>query len=128
MGLRDLSTSSTESGPNLEELLQIATTTLKQGNKQGAEVIIRQVIEADKYNDRAWVLLAGTTDDPLERRRWLQQALRINPNNQTARRALEKMEQVQANVKDLTVYYGTIGLVIALAMLALACVLVLLIN
>lgn len=127
MGLRNLSSSS-ESGPNLEELLQIATTTLKQGNKQGAEVIVRQVIEADKFNDRAWVLLAYTTDDPLERRRWLQQALRVNPQNTTARRALDKMQRVQTNVKDRTIYYGTIGLVIALAILALACVLVLIIN
>lgn len=127
MGLQNLSGGG-DSGPNLEELLQIASNTLKQGNKQGAEMIVRQVIAADKYNDRAWVLLAYTTDDPLERRRWLQQALRVNPQNQAARRALDKMESVQTNVQDRTIYYGTIGIVIALAILALGCVLVLLVN
>ena len=114
--------------PNLEELLQIATTTLKQGNKEGAEVIVRQILEADKYNDRAWVILAFTTDDPTKRRQWLNQALRLNSNNKAAARALEKMNRKKTNVKDRTILYGTIGIVLALGMAALTCVLILAIN
>ena len=114
--------------PNLEELLQIAMSTLKQGNKQGAEVIIRQVLEADKYNDRAWVLLAFTTDDEVQKRRWLNQSLRLNPENSAAKKALEKLDKKQTNVNDRTVFIGTMGVVAALGIAIIGCVLVLVLN
>jgi type II secretory pathway component HofQ len=126
--LRGLSTSEDPNTPNLEELLQIAMSTLKQGNKQGAEVIVRQVLEADKYNDRAWVLLAFTTEDETQRRRWLNQALRLNPKNNAATRALEKLDRKRTNVKDRTIFIGTMGLVAALGIAVVACVLVLVLN
>lgn len=126
--LRGLSTNEDPNTPNLEELLQIAMSTLKQGNKQGAEVIIRQVLEADKYNDRAWVLLAFTTEDKTQRRRWLNQALRLNPNNSAATRALEKLDRKRTNVKDRTIFIGTMGVVAALGLAVVACVLVLVLN
>lgn len=123
--LGNLSSAGDPNTPNLEELLQIAASTLKQGNKQGAEVIVRQILAADNYNDRAWVILAFTTEDPTERRRWLNQALRLNPNNKAAARALEKMNRKSTNVKDRTILYGTLGIVAALGMAAIACVLTL---
>lgn len=123
--LRGLSGGNSPNTPNLEELLQIAMSTLKQGNKQGAEVIIRQVLEADKYNDRAWVLLAFTTDDAVQKRRWLNQALRLNPNNTAATKALEKLDRKRTNVNDRTILIGTMGIVAALGLAVVACVLVL---
>jgi thioredoxin-like negative regulator of GroEL len=114
-----------QAAPNLEDLLQFATTTLKQGNKQGAQVLIQQVLEADKRNDRAWVLMAFTTDDPIDRRRCLKTALRLNPNNTSAKRALDKMKKVRTRSDDKTMYYGTIGLIIILLAAVIACVAIL---
>ena len=126
--LRNVTPGGDLNSPNLEELLQIAMSTLKQGNKEGAAVIVRQVIEADKYNDRAWVILAFTTEDPVERRRWLNQALRLNANNKAAKRALEKMDRKRMNAKDRTIFIGTMGIVAALGIGVIACVLVLVLS
>jgi hypothetical protein len=117
-----------QAAPNLEDLLQFATTTLKQGNKQGAQVLLQQVLEADKRNDRAWVLMAFTSDDPVDRRRCLKTALRLNPNNTAAKRALEKMKKVRTKSDSKAMYYGTIGLVIVLLAAVIACVAILVIS
>lgn len=114
--------------PNLEDLLQFATTTLREGNKQGAQVLLQQVLEADKRNDRAWVLLAFTTDDLVDRRRCLKTALRLNPNNTAAKRALAKMKSVRTKSESKAMYYGTIGLVIVLLAAVIGCVAVVVLN
>lgn len=114
-----------DNSPNLEDLLQIAATTLKSGNRQSAQVLIQQVIEADKHNDRAWVMMAYTTADPVERQRYLRTALRLNPENKAAKRALEKMENTRTKAESQAMYYGMIGLVIVLVLAAVACVAIL---
>ncbi len=110
--------------PNLEEMLQIAASTLKQGSREGATVLIQQVLEEDKRNDRAWVLLAAATTNPVDRRRYLRTALHINPNNQAAQRALQKMKKAQVSSENQALWYGSIGLAIVLVIAAIACVLV----
>lgn len=113
-----------ENAPNLEQLLQIAETTLRQGNKDGARVLIQQVLDQDKRNDRAWVLFAAATDDPTDRRRYLRTALHVNPNNQAAQRALAKMKKARTRSENQALYYGMIGLVAALLIAAVACVII----
>ncbi len=117
-----------DDAPNLEELLQMATTSLRQGNTQGAYVMVQQVLDADKHNDRAWVLMAYTTQNPVDRRRYLRTALRLNPENKAARRGLEKMKRSRTKTESRVLYYGTVGLVVLLAVAVIACVLVLLLN
>lgn len=120
--------SQTDSTANLEDLLQIATTSLKEGNKTGARVLIQQVLDADKHNDRAWVLMAAATDDPVDRQRYLKTALRLNPNNKSAKKALDKMKKARNTSESQALYYGTIGLAIVLVIAVLACIAVLVIS
>lgn len=120
--------SQTDSTANLEDLLQIATTSLKEGNKPGARVLIQQVLDTDKHNDRAWVLMAAATDDPVDRQRYLKTALRLNPNNKAAKKALDKMKKARNSAENQALYYGTIGLAIVLVIAVLACIAVLVIS
>ncbi len=110
--------------PNLEQMLQIAETTLREGNKQGARILIQQVLDQDKHNDRAWVLFAAATDDPTDRRRFLRTALHVNPNNKAAQRALAKMKKARSHAENQALYFGMIGLIIALLVAAAACVII----
>ena len=80
------------SGTSVDQLLQMGINTAKDGNKEGAKVILKQVIQKDKRNDRAWTWLAFVEDDPIQRRRYLQNAVRINPGNRAAQEALGKIE------------------------------------
>lgn len=53
--------------------------------------MLEQVLEQDDGNEQAWLALASVTDKPRERRICLENVLEINPNNERARQALEKM-------------------------------------
>ena len=77
--------------PNREELLQLAITAAKAGNKRPARLMFEQVLKQDKHNERAMMWMAKISDNKDERREWLQRVLSINPNNDTARDALKKM-------------------------------------
>jgi thioredoxin-like negative regulator of GroEL len=114
--------------PNLEQLLQMAASTLKRGNQEGARVLVQQVLDADNRNDRAWVLLAYTTNSLVDRRRYLRTALRLNPENKAAKRGLDKLKQARSKSENQAMYYGTIGLVIVLVITVIACVAILLIS
>ena len=77
--------------PNREELLQLAITAAKAGNKRPARLMFEQVLKQDKNNERAMMWMAKMADNKNERREWLQRVLSVNPNNDAAREALKKM-------------------------------------
>ena len=114
-----------QSGPGVEQLLQMAITNAKQNNQDGAKVILRQVLKQDKRNDRAWMWLAYIENDPVQRRRFLENAVRINPSNQAAQKALNKIKNKKANRENRTLLYGGIALVLLVMVTAAACAIVL---
>ena len=77
--------------PNREELLRMAITTAKAGNKKAARLMLEQVLKEDKNNERAMMWMASISTDKAEKREWLMRVLRVNPNNEQARDALKKM-------------------------------------
>lgn len=81
---------------NLEEILQLAISRAKEGSNEGARVLFQQVLAQDKRNERALMWMAKLADDPTERKRYLKQVLKVNPNNSTAQQALRKMEYTRA--------------------------------
>ena len=46
--------------PNREQLLQMAVTTAKAGNRDGARVMLRQVLSEDRRNERAMLWMANS--------------------------------------------------------------------
>ncbi|MEL6148298.1 MAG: hypothetical protein AAFV33_20585 [Chloroflexota bacterium] len=94
--------------PNREELMKMAVRSAKQGNKDGARVMFRQVLEQDAKNERAIMWLAKLSNSPTERKTWLERALAVNPDNDTASEALAKMEHNREERENRTlITYGT---------------------
>jgi hypothetical protein len=75
------------------DLLQQGIAAARSGQRALARQLFVRVIQADQYNDEAWVWLAGVVDDPADMRRCLQQALRINPLNPHARQGIAWLDQ-----------------------------------
>lgn len=78
--------------PNREQLLQMAISTAKQGNRNAAKLMFRRVLSEDKNNERAMMWMAKFADTKEERRVWLQRVLAVNPNNDIARETLENLK------------------------------------
>jgi hypothetical protein len=113
-------------GLGIDQLLQMGIDTAKSGNNEGAKVILKQVIQKDKRNDRAWTWLAFIEPDPVQKRRYLQNAVRINPGNRPAQEALSKMVAKEQKGTDKTMFYGSIAIGIMVLLSVMACMLVLL--
>jgi Tfp pilus assembly protein PilF len=78
--------------PNREELLKMAIRTAQSGNNEAARVMFREVLKSDRRNERALMWMAKLAADKEERQQWLQRVLQVNPNNETARQTLYKMQ------------------------------------
>jgi hypothetical protein len=77
--------------PNREELLKMAIRTAQAGNKTAARMMFRRVLAEDKRNERAMIWMAKLSDSKNERVQWLNRVAQVNPQNETAKEALRKM-------------------------------------
>ncbi len=94
--------------PNLEQLLQLGIRAAREGNKQNARVIFQQVLDSDKGNERAWLWMASVAENDIDRRRFLETVLRINPRNEKAKQYLASMENRKATSENRTLVRGLI--------------------
>jgi thioredoxin-like negative regulator of GroEL len=78
--------------PNREELLQMAIHAAKNGNRDSAVMMLSQVLAQDRRNERAMLWMARLAKTNSERRQWLERVLDVNPDNETARDTLKKMD------------------------------------
>jgi hypothetical protein len=111
-----------QSGASVDQLLRMGIDTAKKGNREGAKVILRQVLQQDRRSDLAWMWLAYVESDPIQRRRFLENAVRINPDNAAARRALNKMNTRTSASQNQTMLYGGIVLAVMIVLSILACI------
>ncbi|MBZ0310386.1 MAG: hypothetical protein K8I82_30270 [Anaerolineae bacterium] len=111
--------------PNLENLLQMGITAAKQGNHDAARLFFKQVLDADKKNERAWVWMARVAEDPLKRQQYLETALKINPNNKAARQLKKKMFRKRSANEQRTLALGVLFVLVILVVAALLCVIAL---
>lgn len=104
--------------PNREELLKMAISTAKQGNKEGARVIFRRVLSDDNRNERAMIWMAKLANNEAERQQWLDRVLKVNPDNEVAQKALDKLTyQKQAEQNRVLLIFGAV--VVALVLLSI---------
>ncbi len=75
--------------PHQSEILAFvgAYLLLKQGNRAGAARHLRTLTMESKFPD-AWIWLTATTDDPAERKEYLERALLLNPAHPLANDAM----------------------------------------
>lgn len=74
-----------------DERLKWGIAAYKQGRKQAASQYIKEAIQLDPQNEKAWLWLSGVVDSDEQRRDCLRRVLAINPDNRTARLGLEKL-------------------------------------
>ena len=74
-----------------DESLEQAVQAIKSGDTASAQKLLVSYLSANSNNDKAWLLLADCVDDQAKQRYCLQKALAVQPENQEAQRALEKL-------------------------------------
>jgi hypothetical protein len=112
---------SSKSTPNLEDLMRLGVRTAKAGNKEGARVIFQQVLDTDKRNERAWLWMASVADNDIDRRRYLETVLMLDPQNRIASKQLAAMDKAIRGTEGASLRLGVMivtVLVIALVVVA----------
>ena len=77
---------------DLQQKLRMGIEAARRGDKSAAQLLLRQVVDADRNNELAWMWLASAVDSLDERRVCLENALRINPDNARAQEALRRLQ------------------------------------
>jgi hypothetical protein len=77
----------------VNELLKQGIAACKAGRKAEARALLEQVIEQDDHNEAAWLWMSGAVDTDEDRQICLENVLTINPDNELARRGLERLAQ-----------------------------------
>ena len=70
-----------------------AVKLAKSGNKREALPIFKEIVQADKDNEKAWLGLYFCVEKKEQKKYCLKQIIRINPDNLDARKKLLKMEE-----------------------------------
>ncbi len=106
-----------DDSPNREELLHLAIAAARANNHDGARVMFNRVLSEDRKNERALMWMAKLAEGKVERKQWLTKVLEVNPNNDTARSALRKMDyRTSASDNRTLLIFGVVaGIMIVLA-------------
>jgi len=75
----------------IDDLLKQGIAALNEGRRAEARRFLAQVVQQDEHNEMAWLWLSGAVDTDAERRVCLENVLKINPNNNMAKRGLERL-------------------------------------
>jgi Tol biopolymer transport system component len=81
------------------ELMQKGIAAAKAGNKKTARDLFEEVIALDKNHEKAWFWLASVVDTDEQRRVCLGNVLFLNPENERAKRLLDRLEAEAAEGK-----------------------------
>lgn len=83
-----------EPDSQVNELLRQAIEAARAGQHAIARALLEQVVQLDERNEKGWFWLAAVANDLHEKRVCLGNVLVINPDNERARRLLERLENV----------------------------------
>lgn len=79
-----------------QSLLERAIAAARAGRQDEVRQLLEQVLQANPYNEQAWLWMSGVAETDAERIGCLQQALALNPENTAAR---QRLAQLQARVE-----------------------------
>jgi len=84
----------TKEGTVTEGYLQQAIAAIKAGDKAtGKHILIDEVLRANPRNENAWLWMTQVADADEDRINYLRNVLKINPDNEMARRGMEALQQ-----------------------------------
>jgi hypothetical protein len=75
--------------------LSQAVRLVEAGKEAQARRLLADVLQSDPTNDEAWVMMAAVAKTDKLREKCLREALKLNPRNQTAMRALASLKERQ---------------------------------
>lgn len=79
----------------MDKELQTAIQLVKEGNKIEGGRILAKLVKVEPNNEQAWLWLSACVV-PIEQKQYcLKQALRINPNNEDAKKQLDRLDEFQ---------------------------------
>ena len=104
--------------PNKEELYKLGVQAVKNGQKQPARMMFQQVLQQDSRDTRAMLWMAKLAQTPDDRTQWLERVLKVNPKNETALKALHKLETRDEATRNKLYLRIGVGAYIGLVMLA----------
>lgn len=105
--------------PNLDDLMRLGVRAAKEGNKQGARLFFQQVLDEDKRHEGAWLWLASLADNETDKRRYLETVLSINPDNTTAKRQIDQLNQAERRGEGASMRFGIVLVVALITILVL---------
>jgi thioredoxin-like negative regulator of GroEL len=107
--------------PDREQLLKMAITSAKQGNKQAARMMFQQVLASDPRNERAMMWMGSLADTTEEQNQWMQRVLAVNPLNEQAAEILRKQQYKKKAKENRTLLlFGVLaGVLIVLLLVVL---------
>ncbi len=79
-----------------DRLLAEGVAAVRAGNRATARQKLTQLTQLDPYHEQGWLWLSAAVDTDAERITCLENVLSINPDNDTARRGLEKLREQQS--------------------------------
>src|SRR5687767_2385708 len=79
-----------------DELLAQGIAAARANQKDAARQAFQAVIRQDPRSESAWLWMSGLVDDPAQQRDCLQRVLALNPQNEHARRGLERLAKSEA--------------------------------
>ena len=77
-----------QTGMNADSLVTRALQQAKDGQKEAAKRTLAQALKLDSAHPRAWYLLSRLLEDPQQITHCLEQVLKAQPNNRSAKRRL----------------------------------------
>lgn len=98
---------------NTEELLQLAIRAAKDGQRDGARMMLQQVLQRSPKNETAMMWMARMANTKKERIHWLERVLEYNPDNAAAQKALHKIQYAQQAANNRTLMlFGAVAVVL----------------
>lgn len=79
------------SASTVSVLLDQGIVAAKSGNQLAAKQLLAQALKYNSHNEKAWLWMSGVVDTVGEQILCIEQALKINPQNSTAKQALLKL-------------------------------------
>lgn len=76
---------------SVNDQLQRAYQLIRAGSRQDAVQVLMPVLRADPANADAWWLLANAVTDPNQKKRALEEVLKLRPNDDRARKMLDQI-------------------------------------
>ncbi len=76
-----------------DQQVQQAVNAFRAGRREEARSMLLAIVEEDELNEKAWLYLSALVDTLEEQQICLENVLAINPDNEKARKGLEKVNQ-----------------------------------